>query len=85
MDSSGSSVGSAVVHIRNIGKSTITVDTIYVEGTSCTFTALTINEGEVGQTTITEPSGSAWGSGKTHDVKVIAEDNTQLSFTIKAN
>lgn len=81
-----SDTGEASVHIRNIGKSTIVIDTVYVEGIDCEFSAEDpLNEGEVIEIIIDEPSADAWDSGKTHDIKIIAEDNTQLSFTIKAH
>lgn len=72
-------------YIRNIGKTTINIDTAYVDGHNCTFNASEILEGDVGLVTIDSTGKVNIESGKTYEIKLIAEDNTQVSFSVKAD
>jgi hypothetical protein len=71
-------------YVRNIGKTTISIDTAYVDGENSTIEqALTgLEEGEVGVIVVEALNTVA---GKTYEVKLIATDNTQVSFSVKAN
>lgn len=69
-------------HVRNTGKGDITLNKTYVDGTDYAFTATggnTIAEGGVKEVSI---SGS-FNVGVTYEVKLVAKDNTQLSFSVK--
>jgi len=83
--SANSSVDTVTAYVRNIGKTTISIDVAYVDGLNCTFTASDIEEGDVGNVTITTTGVLTLESGKTYEVKLIAADNTQLSFSVKAD
>ena len=72
------------VNVRNIGKTAITFDTVYFEGSSITFTAnpsTPLPEGDVATITCNPTTIVA---GTTYSVKIIGADNTQVSFTVKA-
>jgi hypothetical protein len=75
--------GTAVTaHVRNIGKTSIEITSAYIDGTPATSVSsnpATIGEGAVGTVTI----GGTFATGTTYQIKLIAKDNTQLSFTIK--
>ena len=73
-------------YIRNIGKTDVKIVTSYVDGTLCTtppagVPSTTISEGSVSTITIT--ANAAGTPGKTYQVKLVCEDNTQLSFNVK--
>ena len=74
-------------YIRNIGKSTFQLDTVYVNGKLVPGVTMTnIYEGGVGTLTIGKGTGSGqfdWLPSTTYDVKVIGKDNTQLGFQVK--
>jgi hypothetical protein len=70
------------VYVRNIGKSTFELQSVYIDGVSyATFTPLIIDENEVSSTTITYAAG--FGT-ITHVVKLVGVDNTQISFNAKS-
>ena len=73
-------------YIRNVGTSSISIDTIYVAGEQIASGSVLVNpdpiqEGSVANVTITF---SASTSGRTYEVKLIAKDNTMLVFNVKA-
>jgi len=69
------------VYVRNIGKSTFQLQSVYVDGVSVTsFTALKIDESQVSSTTITYLAN--FGT-TTHTIKLIGVDDTQISFNAK--
>ena len=79
-------------YIRNIGKSTVELDTVYVDGKECTIQGVvSIQEGQVEKVVIfTENDGEEppdylndWKSGMSYDIKIIAKDNTQITFSLK--
>ena len=84
-------------YVRNIGKTSILLDTVYVDGVECVIysidgTVVTsantpIKEGDVGLVILhkpaSPPTGYDWEAGNTYEIKLIAEDNTQLSFNLK--
>jgi hypothetical protein len=80
------STSGLTAYIRNIGKTTIEFDTVYVEGTNVTFTAspTSITEGSIGTITVAD-SDYDFNAGTTYEIKIIASDNTQLSFSEKAS
>jgi uncharacterized repeat protein (TIGR02543 family) len=70
------------VYVRNIGKTTFELQSVYIDGVSfTTFTPLIIDENEVSSTTITYATG--FGT-ITHVVKLVGVDNTQISFNAKS-
>jgi hypothetical protein len=68
-------------YVRNIGKTTLVIDKVYVDGTAVT-TGLTlpssIAEGATGNVKIT----GTYTVAKSYTIKLVAKDNTQLSFTV---
>jgi hypothetical protein len=75
------SATSIQVYVRNIGKTTFQLQSVYIDGSSTgvSFTALSLNENGVGSTTITVPDVGT----TTHVIKIIGVDNTQISFNAK--
>jgi hypothetical protein len=72
-------------YLRNIGRSAVDFDIAYVEGVqvpAANFSASPDPLPVEGVCTVTV--GVNLSSGSTYDVKVIATDNTQLSFSVKA-
>jgi hypothetical protein len=80
-------------YVRNLGGSSVTIDTVYVEGSQIPdsnttvsgvvlTTATPIAQGDVETVVIT-----AWTveSGTTYEVRLVAIDNTQLVFSVKAD
>jgi len=72
-------------YVRNIGKGSIDFDKAYVDGVlvpANNFTASPdpLPEGEVATVTITYWS---FTTAKTYEIKLVAKDNTQLSFSVK--
>lgn len=72
-------------YIRNVGKGSIDFDKAYVDGVlveSDNFSAdpNPLPEGEVSTVTITDSSFTA---PKTYEIKLVATDNTQLTFLVK--
>jgi hypothetical protein len=93
-ESSAEAPNTITVYVRNIGKTTVDLDgardaAIYVDGTNATTWSYTgggdssIDQGEVQGLTI-DPSQSL-EAGKTYEVKIVASDNTQVSFSVKAS
>ncbi len=82
------------VYVRNVGSSSVLLDTAYVEGTQIADTAITVDgdtlaaadnpitEGSVETVVITT---AAMTSGTTYEVKIVGVDNTQLVFSVKAD
>ena len=71
------------VYVRNIGKSTFELQSVYIDGVSVPtgdFDHITIDENGVRDTRITYAAG--FGT-TTHVVKLIGVDNTQISFNAK--
>jgi hypothetical protein len=86
--------GNITCYVRNIGKTTIklanTSDAqVYIDGEQATSWvahgggSLDIEEGAVQGVLITPASDLE--AGKTYEVKIIASDNTQVSFSVKAD
>jgi hypothetical protein len=69
------------VYVRNIGKSTFELQSVYIDGVSvptADFSKPVITENNVGDTTITYTFDTL-----THVIKLIGVDNTQISFNAK--
>jgi len=86
VDSAVASSGNITAYIRNVGSSSVTLDVAYVDNEQipeANFTGadLTIPEGEVQNVTITDAGISP---GTTYEVKIVATDNTQIVFSVKA-
>jgi hypothetical protein len=85
--------GNFTAYIRNIGKSTVNITTAYVDGTLSEIRnatsppyddhyAVWIEEGDVKLVVVVPDEVQA---GHTYEIKLIAEDNTQVSFSVKAD
>ena len=86
LDSATCSTTVMKAYIRNIGKSSISIDAVYEDGAKSTGTLVQTDdplpEGEVTKVTITYDSAH-FTVGKTYEIKLVAIDNTQLTFTVK--
>ena len=72
--------------VRNIGRTDVTVVTAYVDGIQVDDAVdLDIPEGDVVELVLLDLSALPEPPvvGKTYEVKIICEDNTQLSFSVK--
>jgi len=72
-------------YIRNIGKGSISIDRVYVDGGlvptgNVTQNPVPLPEEEVATVTVVYWSFTAPSS---YEIKMIAKDNTQLTFTVK--
>ena len=75
--------GTMTAYIRNIGHTTLVFDKAYVNGVSTTFTLLptgSLAEGKVTAVTIS----TTFVAAQTYEFKLIAQDNTQITFNLKA-
>ncbi len=77
-------------YIRNIGGTDIEVTTAYIDGVNASYiggpangTLEVIAEGNVEEICITPALTQTLSAGTTYEVKIIASDNTQLSFSVK--
>jgi hypothetical protein len=77
------SINTITAYVRNIGKTDVSVTMAYVDGVQIDITDVPITEGGVSLVTIAKPAADTWTVGKTYEVKLICEDNTQLSFSVK--
>jgi hypothetical protein len=70
-------------YVRNIGGSSINITTAYINGELANITggSVSIPENEVMLVDVSLSAG--FTVGHTYEVKLIAEDNTQLSFSCK--
>ena len=91
--------GEITAYVRNIGKTSLLLDTVYVDGVECIIysidgvlvstTNTPILESTVGLVVIQhavdadDTDDIVWSAGNTYEIKLIAEDNTQLSFSLK--
>jgi hypothetical protein len=83
LDEASMTTSEISAYIRNIGKTDVEIVDAYVDGTKLTPGGTTaIGEGSVELLKIDVTSLSAT-TGKTYEVKIICEDNTQLSFSVK--
>jgi hypothetical protein len=93
----GAGGDNVTIYVRNIGKVTLNITTAYVEGdpvnlydpnnepVPLTYTNFTlIEEGDVGVVVLECGASTDFESGHTYDGKLIALDNTQLAFSVKA-
>jgi len=82
LDSVTGSTTAITAYVRNIGKGTIVIDKVYIDGTVVAAADLTlptsIAEGATGSVII----DGTFTVSKTYTVKLIAKDNTQLSFSV---
>jgi hypothetical protein len=93
LDSASCDVDVATAFVRNIGKGTLTLDKAYIDGMEATDEGYSfkvdngtladnpITEGAVGKVTLEKTDG--FEVGKTYEIKLVARDNTQLTFTVK--
>jgi len=74
------------IYVRNIGKTTFELQSVYIDGVAIPgpkdavpkWTALILDENQVGDTTITYTFDTL-----SHTIKLIGVDNTQISFNAK--
>ncbi len=75
--------GNITAYIRNVGGSDVTIDTSYVDDVQATaVNQTTIEQGSVSKIEI-EPDQTL-SAGTTYEVKIVAKDNTQIVFSVKA-
>lgn len=72
-------------YIRNIGSSTVTPNTVYVDDVKETIDSgdSEISQGSVGEVVISVSGGLT--AGNTYEVKLVCADNTQIAFSVKAD
>jgi hypothetical protein len=69
-------------YIRNVGGSAITLDQAYVNNVRVGLAGnLTIAQNMVEAVNVT---GASLVAGTTYEVKIVASDNTQITFSVKA-
>lgn len=90
LDSVSSSTTQITAFVRNIGKTSVTVSTAYVNGVQVTSANLVAGGG--GSLTISQNGvqeidikGQTLTAGSTYTVKLLCQDNTQISFDVKAS
>jgi len=84
--SGSDSLDKITAYVRNIGKSSIDFDTGYIDGVQVDPTNFTASPDPLvadGIATVT--LGYPLTAGTTYEVKLVAIDNTQLVFSVKAN
>jgi len=72
-------------YIRNIGKGSISLDNAYVDGTLVPSANFTSNPDPLPEEQVSTVTITYWAftAPKTYEIKLVAKDNTQLSFNIK--
>ncbi|HHL41381.1 MAG TPA: hypothetical protein ENJ36_01835 [Candidatus Bathyarchaeota archaeon] len=71
------------VYLRNVGGSDVTLDVAYVDDVQATsINQTTILQGNVDKIVI-KPSQTLT-AGNTYEIKIVAADNTQVAFSVKA-
>ena len=70
-------------YVRNVGGSAVTLDQAYVNNVRVGLAGnLTIAENLVEAVNVT---GASLVAGTTYEVKIVATDNTQITFSVKAD
>jgi hypothetical protein len=73
----------ARAYVRNNGKGTLNVNSAYVDGSSVSISGgSSLAEGSVA-TIYVYSSPAIYTMGNTYEIKLVASDNTQLSFRVK--
>ena len=70
-----------LVWVRNIGKSSVSLEKVYVDDIPQTMATTTIGVNQVVRVNIT---GASLTAGATYEVKLVGKDNTQIAFSVKA-
>jgi hypothetical protein len=85
----GANTVALTAYIRNIGHSSFTANTVYVDGILVPTSEWAFNSGNalpengVGSLTIDQGSPARFTSSITSTIKIIGLDNTQLQFQVK--
>ncbi len=80
-------------YVRNLGGSSVTIDNVYIEGVLLVDANTTVNAVALTTATAIDQSSVATvvitkgglDPGTTYEVKLVAVDNTQLVFSVKAD
>ena len=81
--SSAEANGNITAYLRNVGSNDVTLDVAYVDDVQASkVNQTTIAQGESLKIEI-EPSQTL-SAGTTYEVKIVARDNTQIAFSVKA-
>jgi hypothetical protein len=91
--SADGTANTVTAYVRNLGGSSVTIDNVYIEGvllvdanttvnTVALTTATAIDQSSVATVVITK---GGLDPGTTYEVKLVAVDNTQLVFSVKAD
>jgi hypothetical protein len=91
--SADSTASQITIYVRNVGSSSVTIDSAYVEGVSLPDANVTVSTVVISTATpIAEGAVvpvvlQSWGmsSGTTYQVRIVGVDNTQLTFSVKAD
>lgn len=85
IDSATATITSVDVYVRNIGKTTVKVSTLYYTDSTAILRAITITSEELkeGEVKLISFAITLVDSGKTYTFKLVCEDNTQISFPLK--
>ena len=73
-------------YIRNVGRGSVDFDNIYVNGTLVPDGNVTANPDPVSEGDVSEITVTYWAfeTPNTYEIKIVAEDNTQLVFSVQA-
>ncbi|MBD3172281.1 hypothetical protein GF326_07400 [Candidatus Bathyarchaeota archaeon] len=74
-----------IVYIRNVGNSPVTIDSVYIDNTPASD--VTVEQNPIPTNTakkVSATGGFTITSGTTYEVKIVATDNTQIAFSVKA-
>ncbi len=92
LDESSANATYIKAYIRNVGSSSVVIDSVYVDGDLVADTSVYVDDVDlgtatsIGQNTVaTVEIGNTGVSGTTYAVRIVAVDNTQLVFSVRAD
>ena len=81
--SANATTGEITAYLRNVGGSDVTLDVAYVDDVQATsINQTTILQGNVDKIVI--QASQTLTAGNTYEIKIVAADNTQVAFSVKA-
>lgn len=91
--SADGTANTVTAYVRNLGGSSVTIDNVYIEGVLLPDVNTTVNTVDLSTATAIDQSSVATivitkgglDPGTTYEVKLVAVDNTQLVFSVKAD
>ena len=92
LDESSANATFIKVYVRNVGSSSVTLDLAYVDGEQVAQTAVYVDDVDLTTATsigqgdvVTVEITNTGVSGTTYEVRLVAVDNTQLVFSVRAD